>query len=247
MITRAVKLFVSRVAQRFGYYVGAFPPTTDRLDAHLGMLLSGLRINCVLDVGAQYGQFASLVRGTGYTGRIVSFEPVPGQYERLAAAASADAEWFVRPFAISSEDGEKPFNVRESGSLSSFAEPSHYGREQFTYRMGVVDRPIVPVRSIDSVLPEVTKGIDDLRLYLKIDAQGHDLAVMQGASKTLESVLAMQSEVAIKPIYEGVPPMADALSAFGKFGFDLSGVFPIRMDTHFRAVELDCVMVRANA
>ena len=246
MITRTAKLFVSRFAKRFGYYVGAFPPTPDRLDAHLAMLLSGLQINCVLDVGAQYGQFGSLVRSTGYGGRLVSFEPVAAQFERLAAVASADPEWLVRPFAISSEDGEKPFNVRESGSLSSFAEPSEYGREQFTYRMSVVDRPIVPVRSIDSVLPEVTHGIDDLRLYLKIDAQGHDLAVIRGATMTLNRVLAMQSEVAIKPIYEGVPPMADALSALGNLGFDLSGVFPIRLDAEFRAVELDCVMVRAE-
>src|SRR5437868_7811678 len=39
-------------------------------------VLGKLSINCVLDVGANRGQFGTLLRGIGYTGWIISFEPI---------------------------------------------------------------------------------------------------------------------------------------------------------------------------
>lgn len=51
-----------------------------------------LRAHVVLDVGADRGQFGKRLRRDGYTGRIVSFEPVPhiaDQLEKGAAATGA--------------------------------------------------------------------------------------------------------------------------------------------------------------
>ena len=50
------------------------------------------------------------------------------------------------------------------------------------------------------------------RVYLKLDTQGTDLDVVEGASGALEAVDALQSEVAVRPIYEGVPELAQSLA-----------------------------------
>src|SRR5271157_5196955 len=60
---------------------------------HLARLLEIYRADCVLDVGANRGQFASMLRGAGYRGPLVSFEPVPEAYVELARLAAKDPLW----------------------------------------------------------------------------------------------------------------------------------------------------------
>ena len=60
---------------------------------HLKQLINLLGINCVLDVGANEGQFALELRGIGFKGLIVSFEPLHGAFQRLQQTFSRDSCW----------------------------------------------------------------------------------------------------------------------------------------------------------
>jgi hypothetical protein len=55
---------------------------------HLPKLFSHLEINCVLDVGAHHGEFGSFLRDIGYSGNIISFEPVQENYLQLVRRCS---------------------------------------------------------------------------------------------------------------------------------------------------------------
>jgi len=56
--------------------VGAHPLERYLFECSLSQVLRRLDINCVLDVGANQGQYGLMLRGLGYSGYIVSFEPV---------------------------------------------------------------------------------------------------------------------------------------------------------------------------
>ena len=70
--------------------------------AYLSKVLQSLRTDCVLDVGANAGQFALQLRSLGYTGLILSFEPDPQVFKELKQHSDGDARWHAFNLALGS-------------------------------------------------------------------------------------------------------------------------------------------------
>jgi len=104
------------------------------LDLRLDQLFSALGVTLALDVGAQVGDYAALLRRNGFQRRIISFEPVAANYDALCRRAQDDPLWQCVNVALGSEDAED-------------AEVDHVER--------------VAVRRLDHVLPE-SAGTDRL-------------------------------------------------------------------------------------
>src|ERR1700730_6290619 len=83
-------------------------------------ILQEQRINMVLDVGANIGQFAQWIRETGYTGGIVSFEPLSDAHQKLSNVAVQDSLWSVAPrMALGSAPGRIDIHVARNAVSSS--------------------------------------------------------------------------------------------------------------------------------
>ena len=203
-------------------------------------------VNCVLDVGANRGQYARRLRRAGYTGRIVSFEPVPEEFARLRAAADGDPSWLVRQVALGAEDGTLEMYVTP-GTLSSPLPATDFGGRRFP-SLRETERHEVPVRRLDDLLDEVLDGLPAPRPFLKMDTQGYDVEVFRGLGKRARECVGLQSEVALMRLYEGMPRMAEALAVYEEAGFEVSGMYPVnREENSGRVLEFDCLMVRADA
>ncbi len=87
-----------------------------RLLAHFG-------VGCVVDVGANSGGFASTIRTLGHSGRIVSFEPLSGPFELLAARAAKDPPWEARRVAAGDQDCDIEINIAGNAAASSSVLP----------------------------------------------------------------------------------------------------------------------------
>jgi FkbM family methyltransferase len=210
---------------------------------HVVTILRLYRINCVLDVGANRGQYARRLRNAGYRGHIVSFEPVAETFARLQAAAAGDPRWSVHRCALGREDATATMTV-VPGTLSSVLEPTPFGVDRYA-QFRDATHEVVPVRRLDALLDEVTAGVSDRRLYLKLDTQGYDLEAFAGMGERAAEVCAMQSEVAVMPIYDGMPLMAEALATYAAAGFEITALYPVsRQSRTGRVVEFDCVLVR---
>jgi FkbM family methyltransferase len=213
----------------------------ESLATHLALLFRALEIDCVLDIGANRGQYARLLRRIGYRGRIVSFEPVPECFEELRRRAAGDGKWTVVPTALGDEEGSRPLHVTAGTEFSSLLMPSEYGRRTFP-GSAVTRTEEVPVRRLAALWADhVGKGD---RVHVKLDTQGYDEQVLQGAQPALDRVASLQTEVAVKTIYDGAPRYPEALPRLEAMGFELTGLFPVLRDHQLRIVELDCVMRR---
>jgi FkbM family methyltransferase len=243
----ALKRRARQAIRRFGYEV---VPSGDvenhAFVRHLSALFGKLDIQCVLDVGANRGQYRRLLRDrVGYHGLIISFEPISQNVAALREQARTDPQWVIRGHALGGEDAEMEINVMKADLLSSFLGPDPAMAPKFR-PVNVVDRrESVQVRRLDAVIGELA-GEHVLRnVYLKLDTQGFDLEVIRGAAAALPTVRALQTEISMQPLYTNAPSYRETLDVLTKRGFAVTGMYPVSRDELLRVVEFDCVMVNS--
>jgi hypothetical protein len=81
---------------------------------------------------------------------------------------------------------------------------------------------------------------------LKMDTQGHDLAVAVGAGEELKAFIGLQSELAIVRLYARSPTYQETLDYYASYGFTLSAFVPNNLGHFPRLLEMDCIMFRES-
>src|SRR5882672_4717902 len=94
-----LKELTRKGATRIACQIGRLP-SVELLGTHLAAIFDRLKIDCVLDVGAHVGQYGRFLRNIGYTGHIVSFEPVRANFARLERRSERDAKWTIHRLAL---------------------------------------------------------------------------------------------------------------------------------------------------
>jgi FkbM family methyltransferase len=198
-------------------------------------------INTVLDVGANDGQFASGLRSAGYKGRIVSFEPISAVFAQLSARAAGDGSWDVRQLALGPTAGQAEINVSRNSVYSSLLPLTRLATE-FDPHAAVVRSEAVTVVRLDDIFSEFAGR----RVFLKIDTQGFEQAVLEGAPRALASILGVQLELPVEHLYANVWTLEEALSFMRGSGFVPAQIHPVNMlsDDPTSAIEFDVLFRR---
>jgi FkbM family methyltransferase len=201
-------------------------------------LLDAHGIDLVVDVGANAGQYATELRASGYRGRILSFEPLPGAFAQLQRAATGDENWEVRNVALGPVDGQIEFNVSRDGVCSSVLEATDT-LTRVIPQGGVVDTIEVPQIRLDEAVPA---GVP---LMFKIDTQGYEHHVLDGGAQTLSNAVVLDIEMALVELYEGGSSIYDLLPRLRREGFGVVSIDPGFVDPEsHQTLDVDVLMVR---
>jgi FkbM family methyltransferase len=173
-------------------------------------------IDTVVDVGANEGQYASELRRCGYTGEMLSFEPLSDAYKALQQAALSDPKWHVFHTAIGAQDGEAEINI-SGNSVSSSLLPmlETHIRNAPTSQYRATER--VKVSTLDSALKDVLPS--GRRVHLKIDTQGYEREVLAGAQSQLQNVQLLECELSLVPLYQGQALLNEMVVLLDHLGF----------------------------
>ena len=206
-------------------------------------MLDHFGITLVLDVGANTGQYVGYLRNAGWTGRVVSFEPVAGVHAVLAANAGSDPGWEVAPaMALGAEDGEAEITLSMESDMSSLL-PLRDDILAVSPSAAASGTELVKVRALDDIFDEFV-GPND-RAFLKIDTQGFERAVLDGARNSLPRIAGLQVELSLIPLYEGEALWRELVDRLAGEGFDLRFVLPGYYDRHLhRMLQIDGVFFR---
>jgi FkbM family methyltransferase len=231
-----------RLARRLGYDLTPRRKAKSP-NAQLTAVLAHFRITCVLDVGANVGQYGAMLRDWGYRGRIVSFEPQASAHAALERRAAADAAWQVAPpMALGRRAGQIELQVSAEPDMSSILPQSALLR-RVSPSSAVVRRETVPLRRLDALAGSYL-GPDE-RVFLKVDAQGYEAEVLAGAGPLLERLAGIQLELSLVPLYEGERAFRAMLDDLAALGFEpylfLPGYFERKLA---RQLQVDGVFMR---
>jgi len=206
-------------------------------------MLSKREVNLVLDVGANTGQFGHQLRFDGYRGRIVSFEPLFRAHEKLLEASRNDRLWEVAPrAAIGNTDGEIEIHVAGnlvSSSVLDMLDAHITAAPESRY----VGAERVPMRRLDALASDYLQP--DSILCIKIDSQGYEDRVLQGAPNLITKAVGLQLELSFVPLYDGQRLYDEMVDQLKSLGFELWGMSPAYVDPQSgRLLQVDATFSR---
>lgn len=198
-------------------------------------------IDTVIDVGANVGQYALLLRSAGYGGRIVSVEPLDSAFAALSARASKDNLWVALQNGVGAAPGAIDINVSANSYSSSVLDMND------AHLHAAPDSRYVGIQQIEltTVIHLIEQQhIDPAACLLKVDTQGYESQVLAGAGPVLDKIAAVQLELSFVELYAGQDLFDDHVAALRKRGFALWSLDPGISAPDGRLLQCDGLFLR---
>jgi FkbM family methyltransferase len=205
--------------------------------------LNHVNSNLIFDIGANTGQFAEKLRSYGFAGKIVSFEPLSSVYGVLSKASQSDSDWLVHPrTAVGDHDGEIQINIA-GNSVSSSVLPMLDAHSSAAVDSAYVASEHTPLVKLDSVSAQYLDS--NSRPFIKIDTQGFEWQVLDGATNTLEHAKGILLELSLVPLYDGQRLWRDVIERMEAEGFTLWAIQKGFTDPRTgRSLQVDAIFLR---
>lgn len=184
-------------------------------------LMKFMSINKVFDIGANVGNYGKELRKYKYDGKIFSFEPINNIFIKLNETSLKYNDWDTFNYALGDSDTYSEINVSEVSDTSSILDllPEQIlNAPQSIY----VRREKIEIKTLDSIFSSFVSHDD--RVMIKIDTQGFEKKVLEGASKVLNNVSIIQLEMSFVQLYQNETLFFEMNTFLNEKGFFLYSI-----------------------
>ena len=210
-----------------------FPKFEER---NIAFIFARHGIDTILDVGAHTGQFVTKMRSSRFKGRIISFEPVSRFHGVLLEKSRRDPLWDIAPpMALGATPGELEIKVMDThSSFRTMIDSLDFSCE------------LVKIQTLDNIFSSLNISPSS-RVALKLDVQGFEKEVLEGAVRTMGHVQALLIELSLKPVYEGETYFLEMLSYLRELGFHVVYFSPVVSRAKLGEMwQVDALLVRKD-
>lgn len=218
-----IKHKIKKFLWKVGYDISRFNAVSHPL-ARRKALIESYNIDLILDVGANTGQFAKQMRDDiGYSGNIISFEPLSSEYKVLKEKADNDDKWKAINCAIGDMEEKSKINIAGNSYSSSILGMLEL-HEKSAPESKYIGSEIIDVKTLDNIMNELK--IKEENIYLKIDTQGFESKVIKGAANVLKHIDTIQLEMSLIPLYKDELLFNDMYNLLVSKGYSLVTIEP---------------------
>ena len=198
-------------------------------------VLQNLSCDCVVDVGANRGQFALIARKIFPRANIHSFEPLEEPAQIFKRIFDGDHHVTLHTCAIGQEKTTATIHITKEDDSSSLLPITDAQSGMFP---GSIEKETRQV----AVLP-LSQALGTISIppasLLKIDVQGFELDVLQGSEDILNKFSHLYIECSFIELYEGQALAHQVIAWLEKRSFILIGAYNMYYQKNGMAVQCD--------
>ncbi len=236
---------IKKIFHLFGLEISFYNPG----GSYIRQLIKFLELNkidLIIDIGANKGQFATEIINSGYKGKIISIEPLSESYANLVNRAKKNKQWSVLPrMAVGNKKQKTYINISKNSVSSSLLDilPIHI---ESAPDSKYINKELVRVETLDSLYSHFEPYN---RILIKIDAQGYEHYILEGAKELLSSkkVVGILTEISYKKLYKKQKTFYEIYNILAKLGFEIWAIEKGFWDKKTgRTLQADLLMFREN-
>lgn len=207
-------------------------------------ILKSKSVRTIFDVGGNVGQTAEAYRRHFPQAVVHSFEPFPDSFEKLYSRSKGDALIKSHQMALSNREGVSQFHVNKGPATNSLLAAAPTG-DSWCPRglldsLGTIQ---VKTSTIDHFCHQHQVSHIDI---LKMDAQGGELMILEGASDMLKrkAISLIYSEVLFVPIYDGQAYFHQLCSYLADYHYRFFDLFSCRYSENGQLKWADAIFLQ---
>jgi hypothetical protein len=245
MFIKPLKILLNKILSLSGYKISNLKYIYDS-ELNLVKSLNFFKIQSIIDVGANEGQFILRLLKKGFYGNVISFEPTTEAYNKLLLNAKKKRYSFSWKIAercgLGSDNFSDNIYVSENSESSSLLKilPKHTNLKPLSKAISTEKINIQKLDNFYKSFEELQKNI-----FLKIDTQGYEMEVLKGAKMTLELITALIVEVSLVKLYDNQPSWLEIVNFLKEKNFIVWSIDRVMGDTNTGEIfQLDITFVK---
>ena len=207
-------------------------PSIEQSLLHLKKL--GFNPKTVFDIGAYEGQFALLIKKIWKDANVVCFEPLSDKIGVLNKVSSKYGDIKVIEGLVGEEN--KYINFNEAETASSCLSEQHEQGFSVTQKK---------MNTLTNYIKKYNLSVSDL---LKIDTQGYEFQVLQGASEVLDDIQVILAELNFLDIHKDISLAAEVIQFLNSHNFVIYDIAEIHRRPLDKAIwQTDFIFVKKDS
>jgi FkbM family methyltransferase len=200
-------------------------------------------IKTVIDIGANTGQFAIMIREILNGSMIYAFEPLASCYKELSLRMSKDGNFKAFNFALGDTESTSKIHRNEYAPSSSLLKMNRMHKDAFPYTENEVEETI-EVRCLDKVADEL---LLENNILIKIDVQGYESKVIDGGCATISKAKIVIIETSFEELYDDQPLFGKIYETMREMNFSFHGNLDQLMSPiDGSIIQADSIFIRNN-
>jgi FkbM family methyltransferase len=165
----------------------------------LGLRAAQIEPKTIFDVGANRGQFGLAAAAAYPQAEIHCYEPLPRPYKELARAFRSNPRVHCHPLALADRQGTAQIRVASQDQSSSLL-PMHANHHRAYPHITEGEPTEISLTTLEDEIQRIQPVGP---ILLKIDTQGYEWPVIQGAGAAISKIQWLLLETSTQPMYEG--------------------------------------------